>query len=110
MPFEKGKSANPKGRPKRSEEEKQLKQSFIDELKKHSMTALENLVNIANDSSNLNKDRLKANTWILEHTFGENFIAIEDEKSFENITVNIIRQDGKSKKKSEEEESEEEEW
>lgn len=58
MPFEKGKSGNPKGRPKQSEEEKSQKEQFKKLLRSSTVTALESIIQIANDR--YNKDRFNA--------------------------------------------------
>ena len=105
MAFKKGQSGNPKGRRRQSEEEKNLKVEFIKQLKHYAPEALNTLFEIMQDTKS--KDRLKAAQYIIEKTFGNNFIAMEDENQEEEIVVRIIKCDKDNKKEQGQEEKEE---
>lgn len=49
MPFEKGKSGNPKGRPRQTAEQKSQKEQFQRLLKSSTVDALQSIIQIAND-------------------------------------------------------------
>lgn len=83
-----GKSGNPKGRPRRSETEKQQIEEFKQKLKEYSVDAVEVLHSLmmgAFDSST----RFRCATWILEKTYGTSLVAVEEGTEQEK-TINII--------------------
>lgn len=90
MAYKQGETGNPTGRPRESAEHKKAKDLFIKELKKYSPTALKNILEIASDNRLSNKDRFKANEYILNHTFGNNFVAL-DEDNQEHLVIKIVR-------------------
>ena len=70
MSFEKGKSGNPKGRPKQSAEEKSQKEQFTALLRSSTVSALESIIHIANDR--FSKDRFNACKYIIDVRAGRN--------------------------------------
>lgn len=58
MPYAKGQSGNPKGRPKQTAEQKSQKEQFQRLLKSSTVEALQSIIQIANDR--YNKDRFNA--------------------------------------------------
>ncbi len=50
MPFERGKSGNPTGRPRQTAEQKSQKEQFRRLLKASTVEALQSIIQIANDS------------------------------------------------------------
>lgn len=63
MPFEKGRSGNPKGRPRQTAEQKSQKEQFKRLLKSSTVEALQSIIQIANDR--YNKDRFNACKYML---------------------------------------------
>ena len=55
MPFEKGKSGNPKGRPKQALEQKKEKEKFQELLQSATVDALKSIIAISNDKYNKNR-------------------------------------------------------
>jgi hypothetical protein len=70
MPFEKGKSGNPKGRPKQTAEQKSQKEQFQRLLKSSTVEALQSIIQIASDR--YNKDRFNACKYIIDKAYGAN--------------------------------------
>lgn len=70
MPFESGRSGNPKGRPKMTAEQKAERNKFQSLLRSSTVTALTNIIQIANDK--YNKDRFKANAFLIDKAYGAN--------------------------------------
>lgn len=70
MPFEKGKSGNPKGRPKQTAEQKSQKEQFRRLLKSSTVEALQSIIQIASDR--YNKDRFNACRYIIDKAYGAN--------------------------------------
>lgn len=105
MPFEKGKSGNPKGRPKQSEEEKSQKEQFKKLLRSSTVTALESIIQIANDR--YNKDRFNACKYLIDKAWGVNTAFLLDgTEETEPVVITVVpyRQD------DEDEEAWEREW
>lgn len=70
MPFEKGKSGNMNGRPKQTIEQKKQREEFQTLLRSSTITALQNIIQIANDRHN--KDRFNACKYIIDKAYGVN--------------------------------------
>lgn len=70
MPFEKGRSGNPKGRPRQTAEQKSQKEQFKRLLKSSTVEALQSIIQIANDR--YNKDRFNACKYIIDKAYGAN--------------------------------------
>jgi len=70
MPFEKGRSGNPKGRPRQTAEQKSQKEQFQRLLKSSTIDALQSIIQIANDR--YNKDRFNACKYIIDKAYGAN--------------------------------------
>lgn len=70
MPFEKGRSGNPGGRPKQTAEQKSQKEQFQKLLKSSTIDALQSIIQIANDR--YNKDRFNACKYIIDKAYGVN--------------------------------------
>lgn len=76
MPFEKGKSGNPRGRPKQTAEQKSQKEQFQELLKSSTVTALQSIIQIANDR--YNKDRFNACKYLIDKAYGVNTAFLMD--------------------------------
>jgi len=87
MPFEKGKSGNPKGRPKQTAEQKSQKEQFKKLLKSYTVEALQNIIQIANDR--YNKDRFNACKYIIDKAYGANTAFLLD--GTEETTPTVIK-------------------
>ena len=70
MPFEKGKSGNPQGRPRQTAEQKSQREQFQRLLKSSTVDALQSIIQIANDR--YNKDRFNACRYIIDKAYGAN--------------------------------------
>ena len=89
MPFEKGKSGNPKGRPKQTDEQKQQKEQFKELLKTSTVTALKSIIQIANDESN--KDRFNACKYIIDKSYGNNTsFLLDDNAELGPVVIKIV--------------------
>jgi hypothetical protein len=87
MPFEKGKSGNPKGRPKQTAEQKSQKEQFKKLLKSYTVEALQNIIQIASDR--YNKDRFNACKYIIDKAYGANTAFLLD--GTEETTPTVIK-------------------
>lgn len=76
MPFTKGVSGNKSGRPKQTPEEKEERERFKELLKSATVTALANIIQIANDKHS--RDRFKANTYLIDKAYGNNAVLVSD--------------------------------
>ena len=70
MPYAKGQSGNPKGRPKQTAEQKSQKEQFQRLLKSSTVEALQSIIQIASDR--YNKDRFNACKYIIDKAYGAN--------------------------------------
>lgn len=105
MPFEKGKSGNPKGRPKQSEEEKSQKEQFKKLLRSSTVTALESIIQIANDR--YNKNRFNACKYLIDKAWGVNTAFLLDgTEETEPVVITVVPY----KQEDEDEEAWEREW
>ncbi|PRR79272.1 hypothetical protein CLLI_09460 [Clostridium liquoris] len=86
MPFEKGRSGNPKGRPKQTAEQKSQKEHFKRLLKSSTVSALESIIAISQDR--YNKDRFNACKYIIEKAYGANTAFLLD--GTEETTPTVI--------------------
>ncbi len=91
MTWTKGESGNKLGRPKRNEIEKQNIAHFKEQLKKYSVTALDELVELMQTSMN-QEIRFKCCTYILDKYLGKNFAVEEEEQKQEDnkVCINLI--------------------
>ena len=87
MPFEKGKSGNPKGRPRQTAEQKSQKEQFQRLLKSSTVDALQSIIQIANDR--YNKDRFNACKYIIDKAYGANTAFLLD--GTEDTAPTVIR-------------------
>lgn len=87
MSFEKGKSGNPKGRPKQSAEEKSQKEQFTALLRSSTVSALESVIHIANDR--FSKDRFNACKYLIDKAYGANTAFLMDGVDEEPLVIQI---------------------
>ena len=85
MPFEKGRSGNPQGRPKQTAEQKSQKEQFKKLLKSSTVEALQSIIQIANDR--YNKDRFNACKYIIDKAYGSNTAFLLDGNEESTPTV-----------------------
>lgn len=89
MPFQKGQSGNPKGRPKQSAEEKEQREKFQELLKSSTVMALESIIAIANDR--YNKDRFNACKYIIDKAYGANTaFLLNGEESTQPLVIEVV--------------------
>ena len=92
MAWKKGESGNRKGRPRRTEKEKMQVEQFREQLQMYSVEALETRVNILRYS--LNQElQYKVGIYILNRTFGTEFVAVSDlsEDKTINLVMNVVK-------------------
>lgn len=91
MPWEKGKSGNPKGRKPRTEKEALKIEEFKEKLRQYSTEALDVLVDILKYGMNPEL-RYKVAVYILDRYVGKDFKVISDDLTNKdmNITVNVV--------------------
>lgn len=84
-----GQSGNRKGRPRLDEVEKQNVLYFKQQLKKYSVSALEELFELMEKS--INQDiRYKCATYILDRCYGKDFVAERLEEQNKDIRIQLI--------------------
>ncbi|MBM6751312.1 hypothetical protein H6A65_07375 [Mediterraneibacter glycyrrhizinilyticus] len=91
IPWEKGKSGNPKGRKPRTEKEALKIEEFKEKLKEYSTEALDVLVDILRYGMNPEL-RYKVAVYILDKYVGKDFKVISDDLTNKdmNITVSVV--------------------
>lgn len=89
MPFEKGKSGNPKGRPRQTAEQKSQKEQFKQLLKSSTVDALQSILQIANDR--YNKDRFNACKYIIDKAFGVNTAFLLDGEENVPVVIEVVQ-------------------
>lgn len=96
--------------------EKQQKQEFEKELRKFSLSALKNVIRIANKSLD-ERTRLDANKYIIDKVVGRNFCLFDDlaEQDKQELRINLVTIGTKDGKESESveawsEQEQEEDW
>lgn len=109
MPFKKGQSGNKKGRPKLDEVEKQNVAYFKQQLKRYSVVALEELYDLMCNSFNP-EIRYKCATYILDRSYGKDFVAEKAEDDNKNIKIQLLVKDGKEVDQTEISKIEEDIW
>lgn len=82
--------------------EKQQKQEFEKELRKFSLSALKNVIRIANKSLD-ERTRLDANKYIIDKVIGRNFCLFDDlaEQDKQELRINLLTIGTKDGKESE---------
>lgn len=88
MPFEKGKSGNPAGRPRQTAEQKSQKEQFKQLLKSSTVDALQSIIQIANDR--YNKDRFNACKYIIDKAFGVNTAFLLDGEETAPVVIKVV--------------------
>ncbi|RKJ74953.1 hypothetical protein D7X33_18690 [Butyricicoccus sp. 1XD8-22] len=88
MPYVKGQSGNPKGRPKLTEEQKSQKEQFKQLLKSSTVDALQSILQIANDR--YNKDRFNACKYIIDKAFGVNTAFLLDGEENVPVVIEVV--------------------
>ncbi len=88
MPFEKGKSGNPKGRPRQTAEQKTQKEQFKQLLKSSTVDALQSIIQIANDR--YNKDRFNACKYIIDKAYGANTAFLLDGEENVPVVIEVV--------------------
>ena len=92
MAFEKGKSGNPSGRPKLTEE-------FKNALSESTMEALDVIREVMNNPKARNFDRVMAAKYVLDKSLGLNYQLFDESTEEDNqIVVRIVKADRKPSK------------
>lgn len=92
-----------RGRPVLNEGQKDIREKFKVALKKASPKAIKTILEIMQDSTCRSVDRLRAAEFILQHTFGTDFQAIEPSEHDKELAVHIISVKTKQKEREQEE-------
>lgn len=85
MPFEKGRSGNPKGRPRQPDEQNLQKKQFKKLLLSSTVSTLETIIKISNDPKS--KDRLNACKYLIDKAYGSNPIFLSDNDSEDSSVI-----------------------
>lgn len=86
MSFQKGKSPNPKGRPRLTNEEKNERDEIRQILKANVLSVIETLISIATNEQH--KDCVKASQVVLERAYGQAIFL--DTTDLEDQVINVI--------------------
>ena len=78
----------PRGRPPLSRGPKQRKQEFDSRLSAYSLTALNNVIKIAEKAFSA-ETRLRANTYILDHAYGKDYTVFKPEEEQSDTEMKI---------------------
>lgn len=78
----------PRGRPPLSRGTKQRKQEFDSRLSAYSLTALNNVIKIAEKAFSA-ETRLRANTYILDHAYGKDYTVFKPEEEQSDTEMKI---------------------
>lgn len=89
MPFQKGQTGNPNGRPRQTQEQRDQKEQFQMLLRKATIPALESIIEIACDRRS--RDRFNACKYIIDKSFGADATFLSDDS--EPLTIRIVRSD-----------------
>lgn len=111
MPFQKGVSGNKSGRPRQTPEEKEERERFKKLLKSSTVTALENIIQIANDR--YSRDRFKANAYLIDKAYGNNAVFLsEGMEDIEPVQIIITpyRKEAETEDEDWEESPDDEDW
>lgn len=98
MPFEKGKSGNPKGRSKQSQQEKEDRECFQALLQASTVKALESIIAIANDK--YNKNRLNACKYLIDKAYGSDTAFLLDDEEQRPIIIEVVTERSEGNKHS----------
>ena len=89
MAFKKGASGNPTGRPKETPEQKEERDQFKDLLTKSTVSAMESIIEIANERHN--RDRFNACKFIIEKAYGANTaFLLNGEEEISPIIIEVV--------------------
>lgn len=94
MAWKKGQSGNKAGRPRRNEEEKRNIQEFRKKLREHSLEALDIVIDIMESSFDQNL-RFKACMFIIDKTFGREYVAEQVEEQARKVEIKLLPVEGK---------------
>ena len=87
MPFEKGKSGNPKGRPKQTIEQKREKEKFQELLQSATVDALKSIIAISNAKYTTN--RLNACKYIIDKAYGSDTAFLVEDEDEQQIIIEV---------------------
>ena len=92
-----------RGRPVLNEEQKDIREKFKAALRKASPKAFRTILEVMEDPTCRSADRLRAAEFVLHHTFGTEFQALEPSGHDKELAVHIISVKTKQKEREQEE-------